>query len=95
MNNYIIFKINQLQVNQTIQTNNVPPLVVSAGNSPKSELEQVKRDKSIATGLINTMQKDLTTKVFIQIYFPLIKNQMLNSDYRTQQLLNWLEKLKA
>jgi hypothetical protein len=38
-------------------------------DSPKSELEQVKRDKSIATGLINTMQKDLSTKVKRQINF--------------------------
>lgn len=30
-----------------------------------SELEQVKRDKSIAVGLVNTMQKDLSNKVFL------------------------------
>ncbi len=31
-----------------------------------NEIEQVKRDKSIAVGLVNTMQKDLTTKVSLK-----------------------------
>lgn len=37
---------------------------LSSQNST-SELDQVKRDKSIAVGLVNTMQKDLSNKVFL------------------------------
>ena len=32
------------------------------GSGQNSELEQVKRDKSIACGLVNTMQRDLSNK---------------------------------
>lgn len=34
-----------------------------SGQNSTNELEQVKRDKSIAVGLVNTMQKDLSNKV--------------------------------
>lgn len=35
-----------------------------SGQGSTSELDQIKRDKSIAVGLVNTMQKDLSNKVF-------------------------------
>ena len=33
------------------------------GTGQTGEIEQIKRDKSIAVGLVNTMQKDLSNKV--------------------------------
>jgi hypothetical protein len=35
------------------------------GTGQTAEIEQMKKDRSIAVGLVNTMQKDLTNKVNI------------------------------
>ena len=58
-----VFQLNSLQAQQINISSSVQ----------KNELEQVKRDKSIATGLINTMQKDLTTKVLVYKQFRIRK----------------------
>ena len=69
---------------------------MSASGSPKSELEQVRRDKSIATGLINTMQKDLSTKVpFILLFIFLINsNKFVEQDATISKLAREIEGLK-
>ena len=63
--------MNSLQIQQNSFTGTAQTTEVTL----KTELEQVKRDKSIATGLINTMQKDLMNKVIyigFRILIPLI-----------------------
>lgn len=47
---------------QSQQTQQQQVIQVQQPHQPSFEIDQIKRDKSVAVGLVNQMQKDLSTK---------------------------------